>query len=92
MNVVFSVFIFVLFFVLTPGVLVRLPSKGSKTTVALVHSLIFAIALAVSGHFFWKFKNSFFEGATAMNKMPKIKISDSKPPGSETPGSESTNN
>jgi hypothetical protein len=27
-----------------------------------------------------------------MNKMPKIKISDSKPPGSETPGSESTNN
>jgi hypothetical protein len=64
MNIVFSVFVFVLFFILTPGVLLRLPSKGSKTTVALVHGLIFAIILAVSGHFFWKSGNSVFEGAT----------------------------
>jgi len=64
MNIVFSVFVFVLFFVLTPGVLLRLPSKGSKTTVALVHGLIFAIILAVSGHFFWKYGNRIFEGAT----------------------------
>jgi hypothetical protein len=63
MNVVFSVFVFVLFFVLTPGVLLRLPSTGSKTPVALVHGLIFSIILAVSEHFFWKYKKTIFEGA-----------------------------
>ena len=33
----------VLFFVLTPGVLVSLPHKGKKYTVAAVHALIFAV-------------------------------------------------
>lgn len=72
MNIVFSVFVFVLFFVLTPGVLLRLPSKGSKTMVALVHGLIFAIILAVSGHFFWKYKKTIFEG---LKRKPVTKTS-----------------
>jgi hypothetical protein len=32
----------VLFFVLTPGILVSLPKGGSKVTVAATHALIFA--------------------------------------------------
>ena len=33
----------VLFFVLTPGVLVSLPPGGSKLTVAIVHAVVFAL-------------------------------------------------
>ncbi len=35
----------ILFFLLTPGILVCLPPGGSKYTVALVHSLIFGLIL-----------------------------------------------
>ena len=38
-----SLFVAALFVVLTPGVLVTLPSKGSKLTVAVVHGLLFAV-------------------------------------------------
>lgn len=35
-----------LFFVLTPGVLVSLPPGGSRTTVALTHAAVFALVWA----------------------------------------------
>ena len=38
--VIYTIFLFVL---LTPSILVRLPKKGNKYTVAFVHGLIFAI-------------------------------------------------
>jgi len=38
-------FIAILFFILTPGILVTIPKKSSKTVVALVHALVFAIIL-----------------------------------------------
>jgi len=38
-----SLFIAVLFVALTPGVLLTLPKKGSKMTVAVVHGLVFAV-------------------------------------------------
>ena len=38
-----TLFVAVLFFVLTPGVLVSLPSKGSLYTKAAVHALVFAV-------------------------------------------------
>ena len=38
---------FVLFFVLTPGVILSLPPKGSKLVTALVHALLFAILLTL---------------------------------------------
>ena len=37
----------ILFFLLTPGILVSLPPGGSKYTVALVHSLVFGLILWV---------------------------------------------
>ena len=43
MYILMSVYIFVLFFILTPGILLRLPPKGSKMTVALVHGGVFAL-------------------------------------------------
>jgi hypothetical protein len=59
MNVLFTVYAFVLFFVLTPGVLLRLPHRGSKVMVAFVHGLVFAAILVVSGHYVY---NRIFEG------------------------------
>ena len=80
MNIVFSVFVFVLFFILTPGILVTLPKKGSKMVVALVHGVIFATCLAVSGYFFWKSGNSGFEGATPSKAKPVAEVKAVKPP------------
>lgn len=43
MNWLMTLFIALLFFLLTPGVLVTLPPSGSLLTVAGVHAVIFAL-------------------------------------------------
>ena len=40
-----SVFVAVLFFVLSPGVLLSLPPKGSLMMKAAVHAVVFAVIL-----------------------------------------------
>ena len=45
MNVFMSLYVALLFVVLTPGVLLRLPKNGKPLTVAVVHGLVFAVAL-----------------------------------------------
>lgn len=42
-SIVTSVFGAILFFLLSPGVLLRLPPNGSKMMVALVHALVFGL-------------------------------------------------
>jgi len=86
MSILFSVYVLALFVVLTPGILLRLPKKGSKITVALVHALVFAAVLAVSGHVFWKHGRHLFEGMEHSTKTPgsnpgsnKQKATESKP-------------
>ena len=37
------IYIVVLFVLLTPGILLRLPPGGSKLTVAVVHGIVFAL-------------------------------------------------
>jgi hypothetical protein len=37
-----------LFFLLTPGILVTLPPKGKKMTVAAVHAALFGLVFALS--------------------------------------------
>ena len=41
--IIVSLVLLILFVLLTPGVLLTLPKKGSKITVAFVHGLVFAI-------------------------------------------------
>jgi len=48
-----SLFVAGLFFVLTPGILVSLPPKGSKYTVALVHGLVFAVIFHLTHKLVW---------------------------------------
>lgn len=45
MNLPPYIIYFLLFVVLTPGILLYLPSKGSKWTVAFVHAILFAVVL-----------------------------------------------
>ena len=42
-----TLFVAALFFVLTPGVLVKLPPGGNKYTVAAVHALVFAVVYSL---------------------------------------------
>lgn len=51
MRIVMIIFTILLFVLLTPSILVRLPKKGNKYTVAFVHGLLFAIIY----HFTHKF-------------------------------------
>ena len=48
MELYMSLFVAVLFFVLTPGVLLRLPPGGSKLMVAGVHALVFAVVFGLT--------------------------------------------
>lgn len=43
MDWLITLYIALLFFFLTPAIIVRLPPHGSKYTVALVHAVIFAL-------------------------------------------------
>jgi len=43
MSIPMSLYLVALFFVLTPGVLVSLPPKGSKLVVAVTHAVVFAV-------------------------------------------------
>jgi hypothetical protein len=43
MNVYMSLYLAFLFVVLSPGILLTIPPKGSKLVVAVVHGLVFAL-------------------------------------------------
>jgi hypothetical protein len=43
MRILMTLFTAALFFILTPGILLKLPEGGSKVIVALTHALVFAL-------------------------------------------------
>jgi len=43
MSIYLTLYLVALFFVLTPGVLVSLPPKSDKITVAITHAIVFAV-------------------------------------------------
>ena len=54
MEILMSLYVFLLFFILTPGILLTLPAKSSKTTVALVHGVVFATVFHFTYKMVWK--------------------------------------
>ena len=54
MCVLMSIYAGILFFVLTPGVLLTLPPKSKKMMVAACHALIFAVIWGVTHKFVHK--------------------------------------
>lgn len=43
MNLIMFIFSAVLFFLLTPGILLSLPPGGSRTVVAITHAIVFGL-------------------------------------------------
>jgi uncharacterized membrane protein len=43
-----------LFFVLTPGVVLSLPTGGSRTTVALTHAAVFGVVWMLTHKLVWR--------------------------------------
>ena len=54
MSLIVSLYAAILFFILTPGVLLRLPKNGSKLTVAAVHALVFALLFHFTHKLVWR--------------------------------------
>ena len=57
MSLVMMLYVAVLFVALTPGVLLRLPPKGSLLTVAVVHAVVFSLVVYLT--------SSYVRGVTA---------------------------
>ena len=57
MNLAMILFTAVLFYVLTPGILLSIPPKGSKHAKALVHALVFALVYHFTHKAVWRFFN-----------------------------------
>lgn len=66
MNWIITIYIALLFFVLTPGVLLRLPPKAGLMTVAAVHALVFALIW----HFTHKFVGKLSAGREGNDGTP----------------------
>ena len=58
MNLYMILFTAVLFYVLTPGILLSIPQNASKHTKALVHAVVFAAAYHFTHRQVWRFLNS----------------------------------
>jgi hypothetical protein len=54
MNWTVTFYSAILFFVLTPAVLIRLPPKGNKFTVAAVHAVVFALIFHFTHKIVWQ--------------------------------------
>ena len=70
MNVVVTLYVALLFMVLTPGVLLTLPKGGSKLVVAAVHGLVFAVVYHFTHKAVWKASLQLDGFQNAMPPMP----------------------
>ena len=55
MSLLVTLYAALLFFLLTPAILVSLPPKGGKFTVAAVHALVFALIFHFTHKLVWRF-------------------------------------
>ena len=58
MNIVVALYAALLFFILVPNVVLRLPPNGDKFTVAAVHALVFALILYFTQHAVWRWSTT----------------------------------
>lgn len=70
-----ALYVAVLFFVLTPGVLVTLPRGGSKVTVAATHALVAAVVFFFTKKMVYTFLQQFegFQDAAMNMGLPAEK-------------------
>jgi hypothetical protein len=53
MDMFMAIYCAILFFVLSPGILVRIPKNGSKFVVAGVHAVIFGVLVFFTCKYVW---------------------------------------
>jgi len=70
MNLLMTLYVAALFVLLTPGVLVKLPPKGSLLTVAIVHGLVFALIYHLSHRTVYRLVVDGFENSPMNADMP----------------------
>lgn len=70
MGIVMFLYAFLLFFVLTPGILLSLPPKGSKIVVALTHAFVFALVWHFTCKIVWRSTQGLFEGMSMSTPGP----------------------
>ena len=58
-----------LFFILTPGVLLTLPRKGSVYLIALVHAVVFGIVYKLTHKMVYRYFSEGFEGESCINDV-----------------------
>jgi hypothetical protein len=73
MSIVMFVYAFLLFFVLTPGILLSLPPKGSKIIVALTHAFVFALVWHFTNKLVRRSTRGLFEGMDEMSTPGSLK-------------------
>jgi hypothetical protein len=76
MNIFVSLYITLLFVLLTPGVVTRLPPTGSKMMVAVVHGLIFALVYHFTHKFVWRATMNLHTGFEGMEPKDAAPIAD----------------
>jgi hypothetical protein len=69
MNLVVAVYMVLLFFVLTPGIFLSLPSGSSKKIVALTHGVVFTLVWWLTHRYVWQFSLK-MEGMTSASAKP----------------------
>ena len=81
-SIVTSVFAAILFFILAPGVFLRLPANGSKMTVAAVHALVFGVIFYVTHRSVYAYFNPGrrYEGMTETKKPVRENVTGAKKP------------
>lgn len=52
-HILMMLYVALLFILLTPGILLRLPANSSKLTVAIVHGLVFAVVFHFTHKIVW---------------------------------------
>jgi hypothetical protein len=86
MNWLMLAYIAVLFYVLTPGIIVRIPEKGSKMLVAAVHAVVFAVVYSFTYRRVWLMT----EGFQAMATPPAMPAAGSMNPVGAVPAKPSS--
>ena len=77
MQLLMTLFVAALFYVLTPGILVTLPKGGSKMVVAATHAVVFAIVFGLVHKSVWAYL--YPEGF--VGEMPVVAMPMPTPPG-----------
>ena len=54
-HLCFNLYVLLLFFILTPGILVTIPPHGSKYVIASVHGLVFTLVFHFTHKWIWNY-------------------------------------